>query len=113
MIYTRNSICEPGIRQSVSQVSLKLIRDPLRLGLTPLQHLQPAARVQFGQGTLVFGCSSALGLVWQEHQQGGLASNPPAQWSLVVAKPDFQHGIRRCDQFSGGRKHFGALGPRL
>jgi hypothetical protein len=25
------------IRQSVSQVSLKLIRDPLRLGLTPLQ----------------------------------------------------------------------------
>jgi hypothetical protein len=29
--------CEPGIRQSVSQVSLKLFRDPLRLGLTPLQ----------------------------------------------------------------------------
>ena len=72
----------------------------------PFQHLQPAARVQFGQGTLVFGCSSALGLVWQEHQQGGLASNPPAQWSLVVAKPDLQHGIRRCDLFSGGRKHF-------
>ena len=51
MIYTRIIICEPGIWQSVSQVSLKLIRDPLRLGLTPLQQLQPAARVQFGQGT--------------------------------------------------------------
>ena len=37
------------------------------------------------------------------HQRGGLASNPPAQWCLVVAKPDLQHGIRRCDQFSGGR----------
>jgi len=37
------------------------------------------------------------------HQRGGLASNPPAQWSLVVAKPDLQHGIRRCDQFNGGR----------
>jgi hypothetical protein len=31
MIYVRS------IRQSVSQVSLKLIRDPLGLGLTPLQ----------------------------------------------------------------------------
>jgi hypothetical protein len=31
-----------------------------------------------------------------------LASNPSAQWSLVVAKPDLQHGIKRCDQFSGG-----------
>jgi hypothetical protein len=37
MIYRRSIICEPGIRQSVSQVSLKLIRDPLGLGLTPLQ----------------------------------------------------------------------------
>ena len=52
------------------------------------------------QGRLVFAK--------QKHQRGGLASNPPAQWCLVVAKPDLQHGIRRCDPFSGGRKHFGA-----
>jgi len=41
-------------------------------------------------------------------QRGGLASNPLAQWRLAVTKPALQHGIRRCDFFTGGCKHHGA-----
>src|ERR1700751_2218927 len=54
------------------------------------------------EGTFDFWCSRAFSLVRQEHQRGGLASNPKPQWCLVVAKPDHEHGIRRCDQFIGG-----------
>jgi hypothetical protein len=54
------------------------------------------------EGTFDLWCSRAFGLVRQAHQRGGLASNPKPQWSLVVAKPDHEHGIRRCDQFIGG-----------
>jgi hypothetical protein len=31
-----------------------------------------------------------------------LASNPFAQWCLAVSKPVLQHGISRCDFFTGG-----------
>jgi hypothetical protein len=37
------------------------------------EHLQPAARVQFGGGTFDSGCSGALGLLRKEHQRGGLS----------------------------------------
>jgi hypothetical protein len=37
-------------------------------------------------------------------QRGGFASNPLAQWRLAVTKPALQHGIRRCDFFTGGCK---------
>ena len=69
VIYGRIIICEPGIRQSVSQVSLKLIRDPLRLGLTPLQHLQPGGPGVFHEGTLVYGCAHNLKLTRNYHRQ--------------------------------------------
>jgi hypothetical protein len=52
----------------------------------------------------VCGGGNALSPLRQEQQRGGLASNPPVQWSLVVAKPVCEHGIRRCDQFIGGRE---------
>jgi hypothetical protein len=48
----------------------------------------PLRGVQFGEGTLDLWCSSVLGVLSGEHQQGGLASNPKPQWCLVVAKPD-------------------------
>jgi hypothetical protein len=55
---------------------------PWALQATPLQHLQPAARVQFRQGTLVFGCSGALGL-----QGGALAQNVLGNSTMFLVRP--------------------------
>jgi NAD(P)H dehydrogenase (quinone) len=98
------------IRFVARQIGASFIRSASR----PFSISNPEDRVLFIERTLVFRCQHGLALLRGDRRRGSFASNPFAQWCLAVSKPVLQHGISRCDLFSGGQKTLRCfLRPRL